>query len=443
MRQPTALLGGALAATLALALAAAPALAARPTLAGEATYGVAGGDVLVHYATTGTDAVPATDANANGTPDFVEAVATTAEAALDQYVAFGFRAPLSDTGIGGDARLDIYLRDLVSADGNAGTDGCTGTRCYGYVVAENDYAGFGYPTPLVGIQTVVPHEVFHLVQQAYSNNQPSSWTEGSAVWAVEELFGAANSDFEHFLPAFLTRSFRPFERPIAGFGDSYPYGAALWPYFLAHRFDRNVVVDAWKASESADFLAACDAALRSRGSGLEAAFIDFTRWNLFTGARAAGGRYPDAGAWAQVPREAPITAAGRLFVEGMSARYVPIFVADKPRIALTPPSGFRIAAWLVRDEGGTLASGVELVEQDGVLAATVDAPGGYTLVVTGLTRNTIATAVEVALTPPVEEPPDGEGDDGGCSAAGGRGTGQAALLVLGALAAARRRRNAR
>ena len=443
MRKPTALLAGTLASGLALALAfPAPARAARPVLAGEATHGVPGGDVLVHYATTGVDAVPAADADADGTPDFVEAVAGIAEAALDQIVALGFRAPLADGTLGGDARLDIYLQNLVAADGNAGTDSCTGNRCIGHVIAENDYAGFNYPSVTEGIQSVVPHEIFHLVQNAYASGQPSTWTEGSAVWIVEQLYGAGNNDFERFLPSFLTRSYRPFERPIAGFGDSYPYGAALWPYFLTHRFDVDAVVAAWEASESADFLDAADVMLRARGSELEAAFTELTRWNLFTGANAAGGSYPAAGAWAEVPREAPITSGGRIFVEGMSARYVPIFITDQPRIAVTPSGGIRVAAWLVRNVGGDLVSGIELAERDGVLAATVDAPGGYTLVVTGLSRNKIATAVDLALTPPVEEPPPGDGDGGGCSSAAG-GRGASAAAVLGVLVAACRRRRRR
>lgn len=444
MPKPTALLAGALASVLALAAAPATAHAARPALAGEATYGEPGGDILVHYVTTGTDAVPAGDANANGTPDFVESVAAVAEAALDQIVAYGFRRPLSDGTLGGDGRIDIYLEDLVSADGNAGTDSCTGNRCVGYVVAENDYAGFGYPSVTEGIRSVVPHEIFHLVQNAYASGQPSTWTEGSAVWIVEELYGAGNGDFERFLPAFLGKSFRPFERAVSGFGDSYPYGAALWPYFLARREGLGAVVDAWEASESAEFLAATDAMLKARGSGLEAAFTEFTRWNLFTGARAGSGGYPAAAAsaWAQVTREAPITAGGRVFIEGMSARYVPIFVTDKPRIAVTPGGTVRVAAWLVRDEGGGLASGIELAEKDGVLSATVDAMGGYTLVVTGLSRNTIATAVEVALTPPVEEELPPIEESSGCSATGGPGASSAALLGV-LFVACRRRRSSR
>src|SRR5262249_35062272 len=105
----------------AVAAAPAPAHAQRPVLAREATYRVAGGGLLAHSATTGADAVPAADTNGNGVPDFVEQIASVAEPALGQLVGLGFRAPLPDGTAGGDARTDIYLRNLVSADGNAGT----------------------------------------------------------------------------------------------------------------------------------------------------------------------------------------------------------------------------------------------------------------------------------------------------------------------------------
>ena len=77
----------------ALIAVAAPAHAQRPTLTNEATYGLAGGDLLVHYTRAGADAVPAADADGDNVPDFVESVATIAEAALDQLVGLGFRAP--------------------------------------------------------------------------------------------------------------------------------------------------------------------------------------------------------------------------------------------------------------------------------------------------------------------------------------------------------------
>ncbi|MGN6107469.1 MAG: MXAN_6640 family putative metalloprotease [Kofleriaceae bacterium] len=430
--------------SLAPALALGPALlaarraeAARPVLAGEATHGVPGGALLVHYATTGADAVPTTDTNGDGVPDFVTEVAAIAEDALARLEARGFRRPLSDGALGGDGRIDIYLRDLVSADGNAGTDGCTGDRCVGYVVAENDFAGFSYPSATEGITSVVPHEIFHLVQYAYSAAQPTTWTEGTAVWAVEHLYGDANGDFERFLPAFLGRTYRPLERAGGGFGDGYAYGAALWPYFLEQRFGADVIVGAWAACEDAPFLDAVARALEPAGAELDAAFTELTRWNLFTGPRAAGRGYPDAHRWPEVPREPALGETGRIYIEGLSARYVPLVAgAELRHVVVAPSGGIRVAAWVVPD-GGSLADGVELGPEGSgggaALAATLD-PGAYTLVVTGLARNSIATAVDVSLVAAPE--PDPSGDGGGCHAAPGAG----APLALLALAGLRRRR---
>jgi len=424
------------AACVAVLLAATRAEAARPTLTGEATFGAPGGEALVHYATSGGDAPLATDGNHDGVPDFVAEVATTAEAALQHFIALGFRRPLADGALGGDGRIDLYLRDLVSADGNAGIDACTGARCVGYIASENDFAGYSYGSLTEGIRAVVPHELFHLVQDAYASGQPASWTEGSAVWAVEHLYGAGNSDFERFLPAFITRSYRPFEREVGGFGDGYPYGAALWPYFLEQRYGVGAVVAAWRASEARAFLDACDAALADFDATTDAAWTEMTRWNAFTGSHAAGGGYGDASAWPEAPREPALTTAApsaTLYLEGMSARYVPVSVTERAELRVT--SRAKLVAW-------TVAAG-QGVEQGRELSAAVDArarvlePGDYTLVITGLDRGAITTAVMLALGAP---PPDDDG--GGCTAARSSSRSSraaSALLVLAALAWTRRR----
>lgn len=404
-------------------------------LADVATYGVPAGRVLVHYATTGTDAA---------LPGFVAEVAATAEAALTDLGALGFRAPLADGTAGGDDRVDIYLRDLQAADGNAGIDRCTAGQCIGYAVAENDFAGFSYPSQTAGIRAVVPHELFHLMQYAYSDAQPAAWTEGSAVWAVEQLYNEGSSDFERFLPAFLERNFRPFERTGGGFGDGYPYGAALWPYFLVQRYHVAIVADAWAASATLPALDAVGAALTGRGGDLERAWIEFTRWNWFTGARAAGGGYPAAAAaWPTVSVEPASVDTGMVYVEGMSARYLPLRVsAAGQRVVVTPGAGTTIAAWLL-PPGGGLADGIELVGTGDALMAAAP-PADYVLVVTGLARNTLPTAVSIATAPlpPAEPEPTPDGlDDGGCRA--GRGSSSSTALVVLALAALPRSRRRR
>ena len=418
---------------------ASSAAAARPTLSGpELTYGVTGGRVLVHYTRQGADAVPTADGDGDNVPDFVEDVAMAAEEALTRYAADGFLLPLPDGALGGDARLDVYLEDLISADGNTGLDSCSGSKCTGHAVAENDYAGFSYPTVLEGIRSVVPHELFHLVQWAYDDSQPIQWVEGTAVWAVEHLYGDGNSDFERFVPSFLARPFRPFERDAGGFGDAYPYGAALFPYYLEHRFGVAAVVAAWTAiGAGAEFLEAID--------GADAAYTEFTRWNWFTGSRAASGMYPGGAAtWPEVPLEGPLagtdtSAETTIQIEGMSARYVPVILGPEGGWDVrVRPSGRTLRAWLVA-ANAAFADGVELeADDEGTLVAHVDSggPRQHTLVVTGLSRNTITTAIPVAIAPAVDEPPGGEA--GGCCAAGGRPNPIAIVIV--AFALLRRRR---
>jgi hypothetical protein len=397
------------------------AYAQRPALADELTYGVPGGEIVVHYATTGTDAVPALDANTDGVPDFVAEVANTAELALEHFTSLGFRRPLSDGSLGGDGRIDFYLQNSVAADGNAGTDACTGSTCIGYAVTENDYQGFSYPSLTEAIRSVVPHELFHLVQYAYANDQPSTWSEGSAVWAVEQLYGADNADFERFLPAYIERTFRPFERPTGGFGDAYPYGAALWPYFLERRYGVQTIVDTWTACAGANFLDATDDVLAAHETSLASAWVEFTRWNAFTGPHAViAGTYDEAVAWRAAPREMAIDASGTVYVEGLSARYVPLVLAERSRIEVSPTNGIRIAAWLVADGSG-FPDGAELVVDDVTHAIEVDA-GSYTLVVSGLSRGTITTAVDIEISAPLPE-------EAGCKAAAGSSFAPAFVLL--------------
>jgi uncharacterized protein (TIGR03382 family) len=223
------------------------------------------------------------------------------------------------------------------------------------------------------------------------------------------------------------RTYRPFERASSGFGDTFSYGAALWPYFLEHRFGADAVVATWAACEAAPFLDAVDSALAARGSSLDEAWVEFTRWNALTGSHATSGAYPAAQAWREAPREMAIAATGTTYVEGLSARYVPLTVAARSTITLAPTSGIRVAGWLIAD-GAAFDDGIELVDN----AATVEA-GSYTLVVTGLSRGTITTAVDIAIGEPIEE----DDEQSGCASSS---TTPALPIPFIVLVALRRRR---
>ena len=103
----------------------ADALLARPTDGPQDPFGngytvpstsTCGPHVCVHYVTSTADAAPSTE--------WVALTLATLENTYAREVDdLGYRAPLGDRGIGGDDRLDVYLKDL-------------GTGLYGYCAAE-------------------------------------------------------------------------------------------------------------------------------------------------------------------------------------------------------------------------------------------------------------------------------------------------------------------
>ncbi len=281
-----------------------------------------GGSFKVHYTRSGLNAVPALDADDSGVPDFVERVDETYEAVGALYHGpLGFRTPLTDGTIGdngGDARFDVYLLDFArSADGAFRVDQCPPSqldRCLGYVVQENDFAGYGYPNTTVATRILGSHEYFHAVQAAYDNNQGVVISEGTAVWATER-FDPSTNDFELFIDGYLDRPDRSIDSPPPGPVPSFAYGSAIFFKFLTERHDDALVRKLWEHLENghgdplepadlADptFVVQLDALLkRDYGSSFAEEFAEFARWNLYLStagdpaqAYVEGRRYPAA-----------------------------------------------------------------------------------------------------------------------------------------------------
>ena len=261
------------------------------------SHGSTGGRFLVHYTRQGPNAVPALDADSSGVPDFVEQVASVYEEVLTKYHdELGFRAPLGDEGIadnGGDGRFDVYLVDFAGkGDGNYQNDTCgpqNGQICAGYMVQENDFKGYGYPSTLVANRILGSHEFFHAVQAAYDTGQGSVMAEGTAVWATEQ-YNPSLKDFEAFLPGYLDIPDRQLDTPLPGPVDPFSYGSAIFFQFLEERFGAGTIRSLWERCENgangtADpvWLTEIDPLLQAQEStSFSEAFIEFATWNLFT-----------------------------------------------------------------------------------------------------------------------------------------------------------------
>jgi hypothetical protein len=142
--------------------------------------------VRVWYVTSGKHSVRPATSRGDGVPDDVARVGEVTENALHNYAAMGYRAPLTDEdpscgSNGGDGRLDVYLVHFTAADGTTVAERCTtssaAVQCASFILAEANFQG-RYPTVDEGIRTVLPHEAFHAVQNAYDAELDRFWAEG-------------------------------------------------------------------------------------------------------------------------------------------------------------------------------------------------------------------------------------------------------------------------
>ncbi|APR75475.1 Hypothetical protein A7982_00821 [Minicystis rosea] len=295
-----------------------------------ASYDTPEGRVRVWYATSGSQAPKAIDA--------AKLSGQAVETAIDGYAAMGFLPALGDgdyplcSSNGGDGRMDVYLVGMGGADGQAATEICTQvgdvSRCTGFILADNLFEEDGYASFEEGALTVLPHELFHLVQNAYSADIDRWWAEGTAQWATKALHPEL-TDLERFLPAYFSDTTRSIDAPPGGVVQSFLYATAIWPVFLSERHGPTVVREIMEAiaSDGSKVLQATDHVLIAKGSSLAAEFTTFATWNAATGDRAGSGGYPLSATYPMVKTEvlsADIGASSNGVTSGLAAHYYEI-----------------------------------------------------------------------------------------------------------------------
>lgn len=261
------------------------------------SFANATGKVRVHYATTGMHAPDPATTRADMVPDTVALAAEVGDTALAKYAAMGFKAPPSDTACtsnGGDDKVDIYLLAFAGADGTTVPESCSGRACGSFVLSESTFSGRGYPTAAEGFRTVVAHELFHAVQNAYDSELDRFWAEGSAQWAMKQVYPELK-DFEGQLPAFFKDTTRSLDTQPSGVTAGFLYGSAVWPLFLSLRHGPESVRSILeKEADGTGALPATDAFLKEKGSSIAEDYPLFGAWNAATKGLAGMGGYPDA-----------------------------------------------------------------------------------------------------------------------------------------------------
>lgn len=304
------------------------------------SYDAPMGQVRVWYATTGTHAPIVTPTGPSGAPVNVEIVGEVMEDALVRFAQLGYDPPLRDgdydacASNGGDDRLDVYLVDFASgADGAAPVEQCQGSAvqtCSGFVLLDHRYAG--YPDFRTGVETVGPHELFHLIQNAYDANLDRWWAEGTAQWATKQLYPELE-DLERFLPAFFNEPGRPLDSPPGGVTSSWLYATAIWPVFLSETrgVDSVRTIMEAMASEPLSALEAAEQVFALDGDDLPSTFLSFATFNAATGARTGPNAYPNGASYPEVALGEVAAGHGTVVDErlaGFGARY---YLSLEPR----------------------------------------------------------------------------------------------------------------
>jgi hypothetical protein len=375
----------------------------------EAT--VAGDAVLVHYVTAGTHATTAESA---------QYVSDTAEDALRRYAEMGFAKPPSDESCGatngGDGKLDIYLVKFESADGSTVKTACTGRKCSSFMMVEATFKSGGYPTTEEGFRTVVVHELFHAVQNAYdAESQARFWQEGTAQWAMNTLHPEL-VDFARQLPAFFADPKRSIDYSGSGVSAGFLYGSAVWPLFLSLRHGDATVKEIWeRQADGKEAVPATDEVLKAKGSSLADEFPLFWAWNVGTKDRTGTGGYPDAAKYPGVKTVGVLEEGATGITSGLAAFAFVGDLAGKTKVSLETDEA--------RNAGVVVPLDGEKTQLDKAQKLPATAEGRVLVVVAGVTTKKTDAPFTVHMTPDDATTSSsssssggaGGGDDGGCS----------------------------
>lgn len=245
----------------------------------------------VHWRASGPDAPPASDADGNKIPDYIDRAIGYLERAYDvQCKQMGFTPPP-------DARETIYFKKLnhnglthpmpkkrswieLNSDILGYTRRALG-QYYNAGAVSRDPAG-----PEAGLlKAVCAHEFFHAVQAQYSWGLPAWWSEGTADWMGNQVFPESGFYLNNVGPHLEQPHVSLFHQ-----GDFMEYSASLFPTFISENLGAGLVRTIWEQARTIPL----DQALTANLGELPELYLNFACYNAVRnykdGARMPGPR---------------------------------------------------------------------------------------------------------------------------------------------------------
>jgi hypothetical protein len=368
----------------------------------------------VHWVKTTDDAPPLTDANHNGTPDYVETMSKVFEHVYDvENTQLGWKPPKSDgtRGCIGTAtpdctgKTDVYIKEIGSQGiyGYAAPDpGQNSYHQYAYLVMDDDYNATQFPRykgdPLQPMEVTAAHEYNHVLQFNYDTSQDTWMFESTATWMEDRVYTDVN-DYLQYLTPWATMTSIPLTYYASGDDplNVKVYGDGVWNRWLESHFGQETIRDAWAASRSTtpkSFApAAYDTSLKVRGTNFYRAFSTFAadtaEWRASNSPFAEGSTFPDVDRALASDSNRPITLTpGGGGVAGQLSHTAYVLLDVEPpdtlprlKLAVDTPRGTRMAIALVGRTGdevhGTSHEFLNLLPGGGPGTVTIDNPGQY------------------------------------------------------------------
>lgn len=276
------------------------------------------GRFKIHYDTTGSNAVSATDANNNDLPDYIDSVMFFMDSAYSFEVnRLGFPAPPFDAV--DNTSYDVYIVQLGKGTYNfygenlAGTYGVTfpedniatncGFKSTAFMFLDNDYSERDTLVPgsrnrtyrdtgIVALKITAFHEFHHVVQLGIRSNVSRWFMEMTSVWIEQYSFPNILNFQQYVRPVF--RNTQEFcltcPRNVDG-----SYGHGIFLEMIAKSKSPNIIRDAWiRIGSCSEPLQSLDTVLLQASSSLKETWCSAMDWAYYTGHRAQQNRYFDS-----------------------------------------------------------------------------------------------------------------------------------------------------
>ncbi len=263
---------------------------------------------VIHYTENAPDAPlgwPESDA-------FLKAAGDICEAAYKAYhVDQPWPVPPSlDTGGSAVGKVHVYMRDLGSGVfGYALHEDLDGARGHaGYIVVDNDFAGFATNQPIEALEVTLAHEYHHVVQFGFGYDPAATWFMEQTATFEETTVSWRPAQLRPYLEAFGSHAYQRLDLCNGYF----EYGAWLWPRFIVERWGWEPLVEIWETwsggavpmlSAAAIVLEEAESAMaeplatsRSDAGVLDAAVLEWATRNALLGeARPVAGHQYERG----------------------------------------------------------------------------------------------------------------------------------------------------